>query len=97
VAGRVRVFSVLYTSDAALVSRARARLRRGGVPAVAVDSTDELATLACQAMPTHVVVDERCGSTDALRVALGPRSFDVTIVQVTDDEALLAAVFAMAP
>lgn len=96
-AGNGRRFCVLVTTDAALVSRAKAHLRTRGIPAIAVDSADALAAVARQAMPTAIVIDTRCGAIRDITTAFGPRAFDVSIVEGTDADSLLAAVHALAP
>jgi hypothetical protein len=95
--GEGRRFCVLFTTDSALVSRAKAHLRTRGIPAIAVDSADTLAAVARQAMPTVVVIDARCGATRDITTAFGPRAFDVSIVECSDAASLLAAVHALAP
>jgi hypothetical protein len=92
-----RRFCLLFTNDAALAFRAKAHLRTRGIPAIAVDSADALSVVARQAMPTAIVIDARCGAMRDITTALGPRSFDVTIAEGSDADAVFAAVLALAP
>jgi hypothetical protein len=92
---RPRMFCVILTRDAALVSQARALLRANGVPVIAVASTDDLATVVRQTMPTHVVIDGRHATAATVGAALGGRSREVSIFQGSDADAVLAAVSAI--
>jgi hypothetical protein len=92
---RPRMFVMIVTPDAALVSQSRALLRAHGVPVVAVATGGDLATLARQTMPTHIVIDGRHASAVSLGSALGVRSRDVSILQGSDPDAVLAAVSAI--
>jgi len=96
-AGKGAHFFVLVTTDAALVSRAKAHLRTRGIPAIAVDSADALAAVARQATPTAIVIDDRCGAIRDITTAFGPGTPDVSIVECSDADSLLAAVHALAP
>ena len=93
---RVRIFCVLVTSDATLVAQARAILRASAIPVVAVASSDDLATLIRLAMPTHVVIDSRAASVERLGGALGRRAHEVSILQGSNEAAVMAAVAAIA-
>jgi hypothetical protein len=92
-----RRFCVLYTSDAALITQAKAHLRSRGVPVIAVDSAETLAAVASQTMPTAVVIDARSGALRDVTAALGPRAYDTALAEGSDADAVLAAVFALVP
>lgn len=91
----IRTFCVLYTADAGLVARARAVLRTRGVPVVAVATPVDLAALAANTTPTHLVIDVSRGADLDLARDLGLRVGDVAVVYCADETAMLAAVGAI--